>query len=226
MRFSAVLCDLDGTLIDTIPDIISAVNAMRTDLGLAHLDDATIQSYVGRGTEDLVLRVLAHNPQGKTPTDPELERGLEAFKRRYHEVNGQRSVLFDGVIQGLQAFAEAGCRLAVVTNKQTAFTLPLLQHTGLASFFEVVVCGDTCAQKKPHPMPFLHACELLGVAPQQTLVIGDSVNDAVAARAANIPVLIVPYGYNEGMDVRDLEVDDIVQSIVEAAQWAANHPDE
>ncbi len=222
MRFKAVLLDLDGTLVDTIPDIIQATNAMRVQLGLAPLDDATITAYVGRGTEDLVRRVLAHDAPSP-PSKAQFQQGLSLFKQNYHEVNGQQSVLFDGVLDGLQAFARAGVAMAVVTNKQTAFTLPLLQQIGLAGYFDAVVCGDTCAEKKPHPMPLLHACKLLGVAPELALMVGDSVNDAQAARAAGMAVVILPYGYNEGLDVRDLEVDDIVPTIAAAALWAASH---
>lgn len=223
MRFSAILFDLDGTLIDTIPDLILAVNAMCTDLGLPVLDDATITSYVGRGSESLVRRVLMQQTDPATVTATTVAHALHIFQNRYHEVNGKHSRLFDGVMQGLQAFAHTGARLAIVTNKPTEFTLPLLRLTGLIDFFDAIVCGDTCSEKKPHPMPVLHACDLLSVVPQQALLIGDSVNDALAARAAQVAVLIVPYGYNEGRDVRDLEVDDIVESITDAALWAANH---
>lgn len=222
MRFKAVLFDLDGTLVDTIPDIIQATNTMRTQLGLATLDNATITAYVGRGTEDLVLRALAHDaPQ--PPTSALFEQGLTLFKQCYHAINGQQSVLFDGVLDGLLAFNQTGVSMAVVTNKQTAFTLPLLQHLNLASFFDAVVCGDTCPEKKPHPMPLLHACELLGVNPEHALMVGDSINDAKAAQAAGMAVVILPYGYNEGQDVRNLEVDDIVPTIAAAALWAASH---
>lgn len=223
MRFSAVLFDLDGTLIDTIPDIIHAVNAMCNDLGLPILDDATITAYVGRGSDNLVKRVLAHNTDTSLVSTDSVDQALQIFQKRYHEVNGKDSRLFDGVMQGLQAFAHTGARLAIVTNKPTEFTLPLLRLTGLIDFFDAIVCGDTCSEKKPHPMPVLHACQLLGVSPEHALLIGDSVNDALAARAAQVAVLILPYGYNEGQDVRDLEVDDIVESITDAALWAANH---
>lgn len=222
MRFKAVLFDLDGTLVDTIPDIIQATNAMRIQLGLVALGDATITAYVGRGTENLVQRALAHDAPSP-PSRTLFYQGLTLFKQCYHEVNGQQSVLFDGVLDGLQAFARTGVGMAIVTNKQTAFTLPLLEQTGLADYFDAVVCGDTCAEKKPHPMPLLHACELLGVAPELTLMVGDSINDAQAARAAGMAVVILPYGYNEGLDVRDLEVDDIVPTIAAAAVWAASH---
>lgn len=222
MRFPAVLFDLDGTLIDTIPDIIHAVNAMCDDLGLEKLSDTTITAYVGRGSDNLVRRVLTHNTDPSLVSEDTLIKALQIFQTRYHEVNGKYSHLFDGVMQGLQDFAHTGAKLAIVTNKATAFTLPLLRLTGLIDFFDAIVCGDTCTEKKPHPMPVLHACSLLGVAPENTLLIGDSVNDALAARAAKVTVLILPYGYNEGQDVRDLEVDDIVESITDAALWAAN----
>lgn len=220
MSFSAVLLDLDGTLLDTIPDLANASNAMRRELGLAPLSQETIASYVGKGTPNLVLRTLSNNPDGSVPTPDEVERGLEIFGRHYHAVNGDLAVVFPGVLQGLEAFKAAGVKMAVVTNKPTEFTLPLLERTGLAPFFDHVVCGDTCARKKPDPMPLLHACELLQADPQHALAIGDSINDALAARAANMTVLAVPYGYNEGMDVRTLEVDDIVMSINDAALWA------
>ncbi|MGB3287688.1 MAG: phosphoglycolate phosphatase [Burkholderiaceae bacterium] len=223
MPFSAVLLDLDGTLLDTIPDLASAANAMRQDLGLPALAQETIATYVGKGTGHLVMRALSNNDQGKAPTPEELQQGLAIFDRHYHRYNGEASTLYPGVLEGLQAFRQAGAKMAIVTNKPTEFTLPLLPRFGLDQYMDHVVCGDTCEQKKPHPMPLLHACDLLGIAPQDALAIGDSVNDALAARAAKIRVLAVPYGYNEGMDVRILEVDDIVTSIADAAQWAARH---
>ncbi|TEA77808.1 phosphoglycolate phosphatase [Allopusillimonas ginsengisoli] len=221
MTFDAVLLDLDGTLIDTIPDLADAANAMRADLGLPALPQDVIATYVGKGTSVLVERALANNVEGSTPGAQEIEQGLALFHRHYHHFNGRRAALYPGVLEGLQAFRSAGMKLSIVTNKPTAFTPPLLAQCGLSSFFDAIVCGDTCVRKKPDPMPLLHACSLLGVAPGTALAVGDSINDAQAARAAGITVLAVPYGYNEGMDVRNLDVDDIVASIAEAAQWAA-----
>lgn len=220
MTFAAVLLDLDGTLLDTIPDLANASNAMRLELGMAPLSQETIASYVGKGTENLVRRTLSNNTDGSVPDSADVAQGLEIFGRHYHEINGDQAVLYPGVMEGLNAFKAAGIKMAIVTNKPTEFTLPLLARSGIADFFEHIVCGDTCARKKPDPMPMLHACELLQVDPENALAIGDSVNDALAARAANMAVLAVPYGYNEGMDVRSLEVDDIVMSINDAATWA------
>lgn len=223
MDFSAVLLDLDGTLLDTIPDLAHAANAMRAEFSLPALSQALIATYVGKGTEHLVRRTLANNPAGAAPDAGTVRHGLDIFGRHYARINGDQAVLYPGALDGLQAFRDAGLDMAVVTNKPTEFTLPLLDRFDIAQYFSHVVCGDTCARKKPDPMPLLHACTLLGVAPGQALSIGDSLNDAQAARAAGITVLAVPYGYNEGLDVRTLAVDDIVTSIAEAARWAARH---
>ena len=116
-----------------------------------------------------------------------------------------------------------GLKLAVVTNKATEFTLPLLARTGLAPFMQAVVCGDTLAERKPHPAPMLHACQQLGVAPARSIVVGDSMHDAASGIAAGCRVLIVPYGYNEGQSVQTLDVDAIVETIEAAATWISTH---
>ncbi|ARP88144.1 phosphoglycolate phosphatase [Bordetella genomosp. 9] len=217
----AALLDLDGTLLDSVPDLAMAANGMRLELGMGPLREDVIATFVGKGVDRLVQRALA-GAQEHGELDPQLfARGRESFYRHYHLVNGDKAVVFDGVLEGLKAMRDMGLRLAVVTNKPTEFTLPLLQRTGLAGFFAAAVCGDTCARKKPDPQPVLHACTLLGVSPAQAVTIGDSLNDTQAGRDAGTRVLVVPYGYNEGVDVRTLEVDGIVSSLVEAAQWIA-----
>lgn len=221
--FQAVLLDLDGTLLDTVPDLALAANAMRVELGMPPLREDVIATFVGKGVDNLVRRTLAGGLDPDPPEPAQYEQGRASFYRHYHLVNGDKSVVFDGVMEGLKLLREQGLKLAVVTNKPTEFTLPLLQRMGLAGFFEAVVCGDTCAHKKPHPEPMLHACSLLGVAPEHTVAVGDSVNDANAARAAGCSVLAVPYGYNEGKDVRTLEVDGIVATLLEAADWIARN---
>lgn len=221
MDFKAILLDLDGTLLDTIPDIADAVNAMRDDLGMPPLSMETLASYVGKGSEHLVIQALSDNTDGTVPDARQTAHALSVFYEHYRAVNGRQSRLYPGVQDGLSKFRKAGMKMAVVTNKPEAFTHMLLIKAGLAHFFDAVVCGDTCERKKPDPMPLLHACELLDVAPANALMIGDSINDAQGARAAGIRVLAVPYGYNEGIDVRNLDVDDIVMSIDDAARWAA-----
>jgi phosphoglycolate phosphatase len=219
--FQAALLDLDGTLLDSVPDLATAANAMRVELGMGPLREDVIATFVGKGTPNLVRRAVGGSLHAADP-DPDLyERAYASFRSHYHLVNGDKTVIFDGVLEGLRAMRDLGLKLAVVTNKPTEFTLPLLERVGLARFFEAVVCGDTCERKKPDPMPVLHACTLLGVRPPRAVTIGDSINDAHAGRAAGTRVLVVPYGYNEGTDVRTLEVDGIVPTLIDAAQWIA-----
>ncbi len=219
----AVLLDLDGTLLDTIPDLAHAANAMRADLGLAALPQALIATYVGRGVDNLIQRSLAEDLDGAPIPAELLARGRASFAPHYHAVNGQKAVLFEGVLSGLQLMQKMGLKLAVVTNKATEFTLPLLERTGLAPYMQAVVCGDTLSERKPHPAPMLYACAQLGAAPERTVVVGDSKHDAASGLAAGCRVLIVPYGYNEGQSVQTLKVDAIVETIEAAALWISTH---
>lgn len=221
MRFTSVLFDLDGTLLNTIPDLTDGVNGMRMALGLPPLRQDIVSTYVGKGSEVLVRRALQDNLRPEVSIEPELlAQGMDLFYQYYHTVNGDKTVIYEGVLEGLRAFREQGVKMAVVTNKPEEFTEPLLVNTGLASFFDHAVSGDTCERKKPDPMPLQHACQLLNSRPQDTLMIGDSLNDVQAARAADIAVVAVPYGYNEGQGVQNLGADAIVSSIDEAALWA------
>ena len=213
-RIRSVTIDLDGTLLDTIPDLAAAANAMLRELGRPELPEEAVGTFVGRGIPNLVGRCLP-GVEGEA-----LHAAQAVFKRHYAIENGKRSRPYPGVLEGLAAFRDAGLRMAVITNKAGAFTEPLLAVTGLASWFEFAVAGDTLPEKKPHPMPVLHACERLGSRPEENLHIGDSKHDAHAARAAGCPVYLVPYGYNEGDDVRNIACDAIVDSLLEAAQRA------
>lgn len=225
MRFTSVLFDLDGTLLNTIPDLADAVNAMRMEMSLPPLRQDIVATYVGKGSEVLVRRALTdYLADHDEPVEPQrLAQGLELFYQCYHVVNGDKTVVYEGVLNGLKKFRAQGVKMAVVTNKPGEFTQPLLERTGLANFFEHAVSGDTCARKKPDPMPLQHACQLLNAEPQQTLMVGDSRNDVQAARAASMAVVAVPYGYNEGQGVQGLNADAIVSSIDEAARWAMRH---
>lgn len=220
-KLQAVLIDLDGTLLDSIPDLAHAANAMRIELGMPALHEDVVATFVGKGVDNLVRRALVGSLHAADPEPAAFQRARESFYRHYHLVNGDKATVYPGVIEGLKAMREQGLKLAVVTNKPTEFTVPLLQRTGLAGFFQHVVCGDTCARRKPDPDQMFYACEQLGVTPAEAITIGDSLNDAQASRAAGIPVLAVPYGYNEGQDVHGLDVDAIVSSIAEAAEWIA-----
>lgn len=218
LAVSAVLCDLDGTLLDTVPDLHAAVNAMLRELGRAELSREAVASYVGRGIANLVKRALAASLEVEGDGVPPPQAALDAFRHHYARENGRNVRLYPGVIEGLAALKDAGFPLAVITNKASAFTLPLLASTGLAAYFDLVVSGDQLPRAKPDPMPLIWACGRLGVRPDDALFIGDSVNDFRAAQAAGCHVFLLPYGYNEGRDVQELDGDAIVATIAAAAQ--------
>jgi phosphoglycolate phosphatase len=221
LAFDAVLLDLDGTLMDTIPDFTVAVNGMLADLNFEAISQAEIATYVGKGSDNLIRRVLTSVQDGQAPTDELFKQAKASYTPNYHRINGDQAIIFDGVRPGLDRLQAMGLRMAVVTNKNAEFAVPLLERTGLAKYMQAIVCGDTLAERKPHPAPMLHACHLLKSAPNRTVAVGDSVNDALSARAAGCSVLAVPYGYNEGQSVHSLDVDAIVDSIEHAAQWVA-----
>jgi len=209
----AVMIDLDGTLLDTALDLTEAANAMLHEFSLAEYDVDTIRTFIGRGLPNLVQRCL----DGQAATAPSHAEALASFRNYYREISGRHATLYPGVVEGLRALRAKDLRLACVTNKASDFTLPLMERSGLAGWFEQVVCGDTLAKSKPDPLPLLHICERFDIAPRQALLIGDSLNDVNAARAAGCPVFCVPYGYNEGRPVQELACDAIVASLEAAA---------
>ena len=211
------MIDLDGTLADTIPDLAEAANRMLRELGRPALEPALLRTFVGKGIPKLVERALAGTLEGRVDGGL-LARALPIYERCYAEENGRHSVVFPGVREGLQTLRDMQLRLACVTNKAERFTRALLAQLELARCFEQVIAGDTLPQKKPDPQPLLHACHGFGIAPGDMLMIGDSANDVEAARAAGCPVFCVTYGYNEGHDVRELDVDAIVASLIEATR--------
>jgi phosphoglycolate phosphatase len=213
----AAIIDLDGTMIDTAPDFHCAVNRMRAELALAPLDIELIKNFVGKGSENLIRRVLAVDY-----TNDEVERHVEAalaaYQRHYLAINGDYVTLYDEVHEGLAQLRHQQIRLACVTNKPIAFALPLLEKTGLRDYFELVYGGDSLPTKKPEPGPLLQVCADFAITPAQVVAIGDSSNDARAARAAGCHVLSVPYGYNHGEPVQSIDSDGIVQTLLEAAR--------
>ena len=190
MNGRAVLVDLDGTLVDTAPDIVAAVDLTLAELGVPPLPCATVRGFIGNGVPTLVRRVLQASGGG-------IDEGLALalFQHHYRSTNGRFGSVFPGVRAGLAALRDAGCRLACVTNKPQAATAALLDVHALAPWFDVVVAGDTLDRMKPDPAPLLHACHSLGASPACAVLVGDSGVDVAAARAAQMPVYIVRYGY-------------------------------
>lgn len=213
----AVLLDLDGTLLDTAPDLAAAANAMLAERGLGPLPTQQVRDFIGQGIGPLAWRCL-DAAAGVPPEEGVFEGALERFGAHYERLNGAAAAPYPGVLEGLERMRRAGLRLACVTNKARRFTLPLLGKTGLARFFDAVVTSDEAGCRKPQPGIFLHACRKLEAEPAETLVIGDSANDAQGARAAGCKVLLVPYGYREGRALCEIECDGVIPDLVQAVE--------
>ncbi|MGT2428534.1 phosphoglycolate phosphatase [Cupriavidus basilensis] len=212
MPYTAVLVDLDGTLVDTAHDIVEAANRMLDELGRAPLPFDTISGFIGKGVPNLVRRVLETAASG----DRDGADSAEAvFHRHYAEVNGHLGRVYPGVQTGLAALQQQGYRIACVTNKPTALAAPLLAVTGLARYLEVLVGGDSIARMKPDPEPLRHACRLLQADERRSVLVGDSAVDVAAARAAGMPVFLVRYGYAGPGGVAALGGDAVIDSLEE-----------
>ena len=218
----AVLLDLDGTILDTAGDIAAAVNMMRASLGFAALDPALIKTFIGKGIANLVAKSLKDAVGEVGPTA--LKVAVANFERQYDQCFSETSIAFPGVVDGLNAMREKGFRLACVTNKAEKFTRPLLEKSGLSGYFELTLSGDSLPEKKPHPLPLQHAAKFFECDPAELLLVGDSVNDAEAARAAGCPVFIVPYGYNEGQELRGLDCDVFIDDVPAALKFVKLAP--
>jgi phosphoglycolate phosphatase len=205
VRYRAIILDLDGTMVDTIGDFVAALNAALRSCALSEVQPDSVRRWIGRGGEHLLRQAMLN--AGRDAQDDALFNALRAgFYQHYGVINGQHAAVFDGVAKGLQQWQDQGVRLACVTNKPEAHAKDLLDKKWLASFFDTRVWGgDTLPEKKPHPMALLAACAHMGVAPHETLMVGDSQTDHGAALAANMDVALLSWGYNHDQDVRDLE---------------------
>lgn len=211
-----VIIDLDGTMLHTAQDLHIAVNRMREGLGLAPLNLETAISFVGKGADNLVRKAIGVD-FSENQVEQRFAEAMALFEQHYFDVNGEFASAYPGVHEGLQEMQAKGLRMACVTNKPIAFTLPLLKKTGLHDYFEIIYGGDSFAKKKPDPMQLLQVCADFELKPAQVVAIGDSINDSQAARAAGCKVLAVPYGYNHGQAIQDVDSDGIVSSLLEAA---------
>ncbi|WP_152205420.1 phosphoglycolate phosphatase [Marinobacter changyiensis] len=215
---ATVLFDLDGTLVDSAPDLSAAIDQMLRALGRPPVGEDRVREWVGNGAAVLVRRALAgafDHEKDTTSDELTFRQALDLFFTAYADLNGQQAKVYDGVEIWLRALKSNGCRLGVVTNKPYAFTDPLLRRMGLDRWFEVSVSGDSLPQKKPDPAPLLHAMCKLGGTPETTLMVGDSINDIQAARNAGMPVVAVRYGYTYGTPIDDLGADIVVDSLAE-----------
>ena len=209
-----VLIDLDGTLVDSLPDIAFCVDSMLTELAMPTAGQERVRQWVGNGTDILVRRSIAGNLDGEVD-EQLLARALPLFTALYAKHTSERSRVYDGVAAGLDYLRTTGAALACVTNKASVFTHKLLSEIELDDYFSLVISGDTLARNKPDPLPLLHAARHFAVAPEQGLLIGDSANDVKAARAAGLRIVCVSYGYNHGNDIRASLPDAVIDSLAE-----------
>ncbi len=209
--YSGYLFDLDGTLVDTAPDINAALNHALTRCGHPPVNEALTRHWVGHGARVLVQQALAYHA---LPEEP-LEAVHEAFLDYYAGHVAEHSLVYPGVMETLTALKERGARLAVLTNKLTRFTVPILETLGIDGCFEATVCGDSAAAPKPAADPALLACRQLRTTPSNSLVVGDSQTDVLCARAAGCPVVCVRDGYNHGVPAEQLGADAVIESFLD-----------
>ena len=209
-----VLIDVDGTLVDSVPDLAYCVDQMMQQLSLPVHGESRVRDWVGNGVERLVKRALLGQLEGE-PDEALFEKAYPIFLGLYKDNVSKRSCLYPGVVEGLAFLKSAGFLIGCVTNKASQFTIPLLKDLGLHDKFGIIICGDTLARKKPDPLPLLHAAEYFKVSAAESLMLGDSVSDVKAARAAGFQIICMSYGYNHGMDIRDSKPDAVLDSMAE-----------
>lgn len=209
-----ILIDVDGTLVDSVPDLAYCVDEMMKQLGMPIHGEDKVRVWVGNGVERLVRRALIGQLEGE-PDDALFEKAYPIYLDLYSENTSKRSCLYPGVREALDWMKSQGFKLGCVTNKASQFTLPLLRDLGVHDDFEFIVCGDTLPQKKPDPAPLLHAAKHFGVAPENALMIGDSISDVKAARAAGFQIVCMSYGYNHGVDIRTANPDAVIDSMAD-----------
>ena len=217
-----VLIDVDGTLVDSVPDLAYCVDEMMKQLEMPLRGEERVRQWVGNGVERLVRRSLINQLDGE-PDEALFLKALPIFEELYRENTSKRSCLYPGVKEALDFLRTTDVRLGCVTNKAAQFTLPLLKDLGISDYFELIVCGDTLPKKKPDPLPLLHAAEKLGATPSESLMLGDSQSDVKAARAAGFNIVCMSYGYNHGEDIRNYNPDAVVDSMDEiksVVAWA------
>jgi len=213
-RPEMVLIDVDGTLVDSVPDLAFCVDETMKAMDMETHGEARVRHWVGNGVERLVKRALLNDLNGE-PDDALFARALPIFEDLYADNTSKRSCLYDGVSEALAFLKTTGVRIGCVTNKASQFTLPILKDLGISDYFETVLCGDQVERKKPDPQPLLMSAEKLGVSPKASLMLGDSMSDVKAARAAGFGIICMSYGYNHGEDIRDSNPDAVVDSMAE-----------
>ncbi len=209
-----ILIDVDGTLVDSVPDLAWCVDRMMEQIGREPWGEDRVRDWVGNGVERLVRRALIGQLDGE-PDEDDFQRAFPLFMDLYAENTSKRSFLYPGIRDGIDLLKAAGYALGCVTNKAAQFTEPLLKDLGVYQDFSIVISGDTLSKKKPDPAPLLHAAAHFDCVPERAMMVGDSVSDVKAARAAGFQIVCMSYGYNHGADIRDSSPDAVIDSLVE-----------
>ena len=217
-RPKLIMIDVDGTLVDSVPDLAYCVDETMKAIGKKPWGEAQVRHWVGNGVPKLVERCLTSELEG-TLDQVEYDQAYPIFLELYSHNTSVRSCLYDGVKEGLDYMKAQGYTLGCVTNKDEQFTLPILKDLGIFDYFGIVVSGDTLSKKKPDPLPLLHSAEFFGIDPQHSLMLGDSVSDVKASRAAGFEIICMSYGYNHGNDIRDTNPDLVIDSMAELKEY-------
>jgi len=208
------MIDVDGTLVDSVPDLAYCVDELMKKMNRPTWGEAKVRTWVGNGVPKLVERSLTGELEGEV-NKADFDKAYPLFLDLYKDNTSKRSHLYDGVITGLDYLKKQGYTIGCVTNKAEAFTHPLLKDLGIFDRFEIVISGDTLEKKKPDPLPLLHSAKHFGFDPQDCLMLGDSVSDVKASRAAGFKIICMSYGYNHGNDIRDENPDLVIDSMSE-----------
>ncbi|WP_394129275.1 phosphoglycolate phosphatase [Shewanella maritima] len=216
--------DLDGTLVDSVPDLAAATNATLSELNLANAQEQQVRSWVGNGAKVLMTRALSFAQPNK-PVD-EINQQLDSVMPRFMHHYGlhleKHSELYPEVLETLTKFKTSGYKMAVVTNKPYEFTIPLLKSFGLFDFFEQILGGDSLTRMKPDPLPLIHLIDFWDVAPHQLLMVGDSKNDILAAKSAQVLSIGLTYGYNYGEHIGLSSPDAVCESFSQVGDLLLN----
>jgi phosphoglycolate phosphatase len=208
----AVAFDLDGTLVETLPDLHESAVRMLAQIGRPAVTESTVRAYVGDGVDRLVKRLLTGKPDGEPDSDL-FEKAAADFRGHYANVLTRASHPFSGVISSLEILKERGFKLACVTNKPARFAEPLLEGLALTRYFDLILSGDSLPRKKPDALPLVHSAQAFGIDCANLLMVGDSPVDTGSARSAGCPVFCVPYGYRGTLAVQELDCDAIVPTL-------------
>ena len=208
------MIDVDGTLVDSVPDLSWCLDETMKQIGLPPRGEAAASQWVGNGVIRIVQRGIA-NDLDAAHDEALFEKAMPIFRELYAENTSKRSTLYPGVREGIDYLKTTGIKLGCITNKDAEFTHPILKDLGLWDDFEIVISGDTLEKKKPDPLPLLYGAEKLGAKPEKSLMLGDSMSDVKAARAAGFEIICMSYGYNHGVDIRESEPDAVIDSMVE-----------